>query len=112
MKSNRKQLITLLALYIIGAVFLVLTNPQKLPLPLLILPFLYAFIVLFLTIRTGINFFSGNKNLGTSVSLVITIFIVVSLILASIRQLSARDLLISFAITVLLGWYLVKIKRV
>lgn len=112
MKSFRKQLITLVALYMIGTLFLIFTNPQDLPLPLLILPFVYAFIVLFLTIRTGVSFFSGNKSLGTSISLVVTIFVVMSLILASIRQLSARDLLISFAITVLLGWYLVKIKKV
>lgn len=111
MSTHKKQLALLILLYLGGILALLFTNPQDLPLPLLILPFVYAFITLFLTIRLVTTILSGSKGLGTSVGLTITIFIVLSLILASIRQLSSRDLLISLAITVLLSWYLVKVKK-
>lgn len=111
MKKYKKQLITIAGLYIIGVLFLVFTNPQNLPLPLLILPFVYAFVTLFLSIRLIVQVFTDSKSLGNSVGMTITIFVILTLVLASIRQLSARDLLISLAITVLLSWYLVKIRK-
>lgn len=111
LKSYKKQLILLGALYIIGLLGLLFTNPQNLPLPLLIAPFVYAFITLFLSVRLVVSVFSGSKSLGASVGLIVSIFVVLCLILASIRQLSARDLLISLTITVILSWYLVKIRK-
>jgi hypothetical protein len=111
LKSHKKQAIILLILYGVGLAGLLFTNPQKLPLTLLIVPFVYAFITLFLTVKLIVTIFSGSKALGTSVGVIIAIFVVLSLILASIRQLSARDLLISFAITAILSWYLVKIRK-
>lgn len=111
MKKHKRQLLVLVALYTFGLLFLLFTNPEKLPLLLLILPFVYAFITLFLTIRLIVQLFTDSRALGNGVGLTITIFVILTLVLASIRQLSARDLLISLAITVILSWYLVKIRR-
>lgn len=112
MKISKKQLVVLFGLYVVAILFLMLTNPQNLPLPLLIVPFIYAFVTLFITVKVIVGLFSDNKSLGNSVGLTVTIFIVLCLILASIRQLSSRDLLISLAITVLLSWYLIKIRKI
>lgn len=111
MKKYKTQLFILIGLYIAAILFLTFTNPQNLPLPLLILPFVYAFVTLFMTIRLIVQIFTDSKSLGNSVGMTITIFVILTLVLASIRQLSARDLLISLAITVLLSWYLVKIRK-
>lgn len=108
MKVSRKQLLTLVILYLVGFVFLAFTDPRNLPLPLLILPFIYVFITIFLTTKLLITSLARNRGLGISVGLTVTIFIVLTLILASIRQLSSRDVLISLALTVILSWYLVK----
>jgi hypothetical protein len=111
MQPLKKQLFIVVSLWIVGLLFLLLTNPDTLPLPLLIVPFIYAFITLFLTIRLLVTYFSRSQALGTSVGITITIFIVLCLVLASIRQLSARDLLISLAITIILSWYLTKSRK-
>lgn len=111
MKKYQKQLFILFGLYGVGLLFLLFTNPQELPLPLLILPFVYAFVTLFLTIRLVVQSLTDSKTLGNTVGMTITIFVILTLVLASIRQLSARDLLISLAITVILSWYLIKIRK-
>ncbi len=111
MKQYKKQLVTLVGLYLVGILFLLFTNPRHLPLILLIVPFVYAFITLFCTVRLITLIFTNNNALANSVGITVSIFVVLSLILASIRQLSARDLLISLALTVILSWYLVKIRK-
>lgn len=111
MRTYTKRLVLLACLYIGGIVALLFTNPQNLPLPLLISPFIYIFITLYLTVKLVVTILFSSKSLGTSVGVTVSIFVVLSLVLASIRQLSARDLLISLAITIILSWYLVKVRK-
>lgn len=111
MMRYKKELLTLGALYAAGLAFILLTNPERLPLPVLILPFVFIFVTIFLTIRLLVTIFTGSRALGTSIGMTITIFIVLTLVLASIRQLSPRDLVISLAITILLSWYLIKARK-
>ena len=107
MTNNRKQLIVLALLYLGGIVFFMNTNPQELPLLMLILPFAYLFITFYLTILFVCRLFRVKS--AVFVSLVIAVFGVLLLVLGSLHQLTIRDVIISVALTCLLTWYITRI---
>lgn len=93
--------------------FLVFTNPQNLPLILLILPLLLFFVALFLTVRSilahldgGIN--RANARYRTVLAATISAFPVMCLLLQSIGQFSARDFV---TISILFGILIFYINR-
>lgn len=110
MKKFINSFVFLVILYLIGALFLAYTDPQKLPLPILILPFAYAFITVFLTLKLILTRLTNSRRLSNSVGATVSIFVVLLLVLASIRQLTIRDLMISLALTIIISWYLIKTK--
>ncbi len=106
-QGHRKQLVILLLLYIGGLIFFMNTNPQELPLLLLVLPFLYLFVVFYLSILFVCRLLRVKS--AVFVSLVIAVFGVLLLVLGSLHQLTLRDVIISVALTCLLTWYVVRI---
>lgn len=103
-KKLRKQLIILTLLYGVGVIFFMTTNPSQLPLLLLIIPFAYIFVVLYLTILFIARLLGVRRALP--VAFIISIFGVLLLVLGSLHQLTMRDALISLALTSLLTWYI------
>lgn len=99
----------LLLLYISGPLFLLFTNPQNMPLPLLVLPFLWLFIALFtgswwlLQRRQGIS-----RQQTILVSSLIAALPVLLAIFQSIHQLSIKDVLLSVGIVVLAALYMLR----
>ena len=97
MAANKKRILVLGALYLGVAGFLVLTNPASLPLPMLVVPFLLLFAALYFTVELLLSRYL--PNLGSraqhALSLSLTSLPILLLILQSIGQLSARDLLIT-----------------
>jgi len=104
--NHRKHLIILLGLYLVGFVFFMNTDPQELPLLLLILPFLYLFAVFYLTILYVCRLLRVKS--AVFVSLVISVFGVLLMVLGSLHQLTPRDVIISIALTSILTWYIVR----
>jgi hypothetical protein len=108
-KQYRKQAIILAALYAAGAIFFFNTSPDKLPLLLLILPFLYIFLVLYLTVLLACRLLQVKNTVF--VALVISVFGVLLFVLGSLHQLTLRDVIISLALTSVLTWYATRVSR-
>lgn len=106
-KQHRKQAVTLVLLYLFGLVFFMNTNPEELPLLLLIIPFAYIFAVLYLTILFICRLMRVKSEVF--VALLVSIFGVLLFVLGSLHQLTVRDVLISLALTGMLTWYVTRI---
>src|SRR5687768_15673639 len=89
--QHRKLIIYLVGLYIVGALFFMYTNPAELPLLVLIVPFIYIFGVLCLTILLICRILRVKSALF--VSLVVSVFGVLLFILGSLHQLTLRDVI-------------------
>jgi hypothetical protein len=110
-KSHWRHLIIGLLLYGVGVFFFAVTNPKDLPVPMLIIPFVYIFGCLYFTsffIAKHISRLAAQASLLASV---IAVPITLLLLLSSLHQLSARDIVLSVSIAVILIWYLYKLKN-
>jgi hypothetical protein len=112
-KKFRTTLLLVL-LYVSLPVFLVSTNPQRLPIILLILPVVLLFIILYTTVYLLLT---RKVKLAKSISKTRLIVIagltaivpVLMLVLASIRQFTLKDILLTIALLVCVSWYLLKV---
>lgn len=104
-----RRYLPLLALYLAGPLFLTMTDPTHLPLPLLVVPFLWLFTALFITsyfLLQRQNRF--NKRQVVMVSGVIATIPVLLAIFQSIHQLSLRDVLLSCGLVLLTAVYMLR----
>lgn len=107
--SNKKVIIFTATAYATLAAFLVGTNPEKLPLVLLVLPFVMVFIGLYGTIYLILGRLLRLKlSAHRRVSFGIAFLLVLTLILASIGQLTARDLVITASFLAIFTFYIGK----
>lgn len=103
-----QKLTGLLLIWVSLPTFLLLTNPEDLPLLLLVVPFLILAAVLYLTARLGFSVLFGGlseKRLRL-LALLIAVFPTLLLILASIDQLTVRDAAIVSGLLLALIFYL------
>jgi len=110
MQHKWKQIVGLVALYAVGVLFLILTNPGKLPILFLLFPFVYFFGLLYLTARLimGVRY----QGMANRVIVVLVAAVPVLLLtLASIHQLTIKDVLLCIIIVGILAWYLIKIRQ-
>lgn len=111
MLKQVQKLSILLLLWISLPVFLLLSNPETIPLPLLIVPFLLLLIVLYKTslllLRIGFSSLSVSKM--KAIATVIAALPTLLLILASIRQLTVRDVAIVVGLLIMLTFYMRRI---
>jgi hypothetical protein len=87
---------------------LAFTNPQKMPLPVLIIPFILIFTLLYLPLRILLRYLYpkiANRKL-TAFSSLSAAFPVVCLLLQSVGQFSSRDFVTLVALFVVLWFYL------
>jgi hypothetical protein len=103
-----KKLLVLLALYLSGPAFILLTHPEHLPLPLLMVPFLLLFLSIFVTVwLTGPlvtrGLLSGKRRWAVAAS--VAGLPVLLIVLRSVDQLTVRDVLIAGGLLVGLTWY-------
>jgi hypothetical protein len=109
----RKTLL-LIVLYMSLPLFLFLTNPQSLPLPLLILPIFLLFLITYTTIYLIlVNKLRKSKRILRTrliiISAVVAIVPVLLIVLASIQQFTLRDIILSTVIVICISWYLLKV---
>jgi hypothetical protein len=112
---NKKKTLWYLLLYGGFFLFLATTDPRKLSLQLLILPFLWLFICLFVAILKGLRIasfkyrsYSTGKQYG--VALLLSALPVCALLLKSIGQLTVRDSLLLFSLIVAGGLYASRLR--
>lgn len=110
-KINKRvyMAVSLGALYLFGPVFFVATDPSKLPLPLLIIPFLWLFTCIFVTMWLLLR---QKRNVAPRqaviVAGVVATFPVLLAVFQSIHQLSIRDVLLSVTLVVFTAIYLLR----
>jgi 4-amino-4-deoxy-L-arabinose transferase-like glycosyltransferase len=115
-KRTKKTLriITLIVLYLSLPLFIFFTNPQNLPLPLLVLPIALLFLIIFTTVYLLIvkNIPSSKRISKTRlyiISAIVAIVPVMLIVLASIGQFTLRDIILSAVIVICMAWYLIKV---
>ena len=108
-KHKLTKYIGIFGLYVSGPLFFATTDPDKLPLPFLIFPFIWLFIsigftmYLLLKLRTG----AGKRQAG-AVALLLASVPVLLLVFQSIHQLTIRDVLISVGLAGIAAFYLLR----
>ena len=110
MKSMLKQvqkLIVLLMPWVFLVGFLLVTNPETLPLPLLIVPFIVLLFALYTTAQALLRvlFKDIPKARKKTMALIFAILPTLLILLASIRQLTVRDTAIILGLLILLMFY-------
>ena len=93
--------------YLAIPVFMMATNPDSLPLPLLTIPFLLVFVALYLTVGRLLRryFYNLRDKPLKGVAVALAGLPVLLIILQSVGQLSIRDLLIIVGLILGLVFY-------
>ena len=106
--NHKKQLYAVIGIILLCCILLFTTNPQKMPLPVLILPFILIFALLWLVLRMILRYFypeTPKRKLSFFAAL-LSAFPVVCLLLQSVGQFSSRDFITLAALFVVLWFYL------
>ena len=106
---NKKKTLFYFLLYGGFIVFLISTDPSKLSLPFIILPFFWLFLCLLPIFLKLMQILSGHLSLPAkrrySLALLLSAVPVCALLLKSIDQLGLRDLLILLALIIIGSFY-------
>jgi hypothetical protein len=113
-KHSTINTLLFIALYASLPLFLFFTNPQNLPLPLLIVPIVLLFLIFYVTIYYLIlKGFNKSRIISKTRLFIITAIVamvpVLLIVLASIRQFTLRDIILSTVIVICISWYLLKV---
>ncbi len=113
--KNLKKLILLLLLYIGLAVFLFSTNPNKLSISWLLLPFIWLFVALFLSILLLLRVIrpssvSGSAKKRYSGAAIVAALPCLMLLLDSVDQLTPKDGLLIIGIGMGAVFYVSRMK--
>ena len=106
-----QKLISLLILWVSLPIFLLITNPERLPLPLLVVPFVIFGAALMTTAYTALGILPGDlpRRRRKVVSVIVAVLPTLLIVLASIRQLTIRDTAIVIGLLIALVFYLRRI---
>jgi c-di-AMP phosphodiesterase-like protein len=107
MKPSRKRFILAIIIFVFMIGLLFGTNPNSLPLLLLLGPFILLFLSLYLFMQLILDRFVSNlsKHARRGLSATLAALPVLLLVLQSISQLTSRDLLITVGLIALLLFY-------
>lgn len=111
MAFNIKQvqkLIIIVLMWVSLPLFILLTNPENLPIPLLVVPFLLLYATLYMSARLSMKYLVPNLTKGRTrlIATLIASLPTLLLVLASIKQLTIRDTAIVVGLLVFLVFYL------
>jgi hypothetical protein len=108
-KTKISRISAIFLVYAAGPLFFTLTDPEKIPLPLLVLPFLWLFAVVFLSTKLILRYKANatNKQITIVASLLASLMVLL-FVFQSIHQLTIRDVLISLAIIGIAAVYLLR----
>lgn len=103
------KLAAIFGLYIFGPLFFMFTDPNALALPLLILPFIWLFAVIYMSAHLILKFKTkATKKQSQIISSLSASLVVLLCVFQSIHQLSIRDVAISVAIIGIAALYLLR----
>ena len=112
---NRISLLKIAVLYGGLLIFLMSTDPTKLSLPLLLIPFIWIGLCLYVLIKHVLGHISGrfrriSKNRKTSIAFTLAAVPVCMLLLRSIGQLTIRDVLILAGLIAIGTFYVGRVR--
>jgi hypothetical protein len=110
-KKRRIYKILLLVLfYIFGPLFLAYTNPQQLPLPLILVPFIWLFVAIFIAVNGLIKWRFSDlvHKRRTVIAGVCAALPVLLVVFESIHQLTIKDILIVVALVAITSFYILR----
>ncbi len=92
--------------------FLLLTDPSKIHISLLLVPFgLIALAVFLITNIFFSDLFRLNKRMSLANSVIFAFIVVILLSLSSLRQLTPRDIFLTVLFGVVFAWYFGRFKN-
>jgi hypothetical protein len=108
--SRTRKLVALILLFAAGPLFVALTDPTHLPLPLVIIPFAWLFTVLYVSINFVIKakWTSASQKRRYIIAGVGGALPVLLLVFESIHQLTARDFFIAAALVACISFYMAR----
>jgi hypothetical protein len=92
--KNIKTFVLLCVPFLLLGAFVLLTNPFKLPIPLLLLPFLLLGVGSFCLVREMLHLTPLSHRKRALIAATLTSIMLLGVLLQSIRQLSVKDFLI------------------
>ncbi len=104
--KNSKKLVLLFWPPLIFSIFILMTDPYRLPLPLLLIPFLLIGISCYCFIKEFLRMAPISVRKRKFIAVVLTIIILLGVLLQSIRQLSIKDFLILLALLIGVAFYM------
>ena len=112
LRQYREPILAIVS-FVILMIFLMVTNPLKLPLIVLLIPFLLLFIILYNTVMMLLRLLSRKMTHRHRrvVVTVVSLEPVLLLLLASINQLTIRDGVLSLLLIGGCAWYLSRTNR-
>jgi hypothetical protein len=110
-KQQLKRAVPVGILVISLPLFLFNTNPNSLPLPLLVVPIVLIFLIIYFVILFIVGKLKReySKSARRTIAVLLTLFPTLLIVLQSLRQLTLLDLVIILSIFLPLSWYLLKI---
>ncbi len=114
MKRLTRNQIFAIIFYLITFIILLSTQPQHLPVAVLLIPLLTFFMAFLLTVRWAVFKFARSRDSRLSkkrldiLSIMIAAFPVLCVLLQSIGQFSFRDLIMLAVFFIILWFYLVR----
>ena len=107
--QNAKKFVLLLSPFIFLTVFIMTTDPYKLPLPLLLLPFLLLEAGSYIFIKETLKLTPVTRKKRVFIAASSTSIILLGVLLQSIRQLSVKDFIIMAVLLIGTTFYLRRI---
>ncbi len=106
---NKPKFFLFAVVLIFGLFFFLNTNPGEVPIYVLIIPFVYFFVLTYLATSVGQDLL--RKKVSSTIPLIFSCLMLLMLVLGSLHQLGAKDIILSLVLMVLLGWYILKIQN-
>lgn len=105
--QKARLVIVLGSVVLFGPIFFAVTDPERLPIALLIIPFIWLFGVLFWIIRAVLSTkTAANKRQSGYIASLVASLPVLLLLFQSIHQLAFRDVVLSVGIVALAAIYM------
>lgn len=107
--KNIKKLALLFMPFLALAVFILVTDPHKLPLLLLLVPFVLLGAGCYFVVREFLGMTPISRRKGSFMAGILASIVLLGVLLQSIRQLSVKDFLILIALLVGTTFYMRRI---
>ena len=108
MFKNKKVIYYLLALGV-GMLLLLATNPEQLPIPLLLIPFLYMYVMVYLGVMLmSRKMFAIPRLPARMIAFSVSSVLIFLLVMRSLVNLSILDVVIATIILIFFIWYVRK----